>query len=251
MRSSGEAVVEFENVTISYSRGYPVLSDVSLKIFEGERVFVLGPNGGGKTTMLRTVMGLLKPDKGVVRLFGKEVSRFRDWWRIGYVPQNVVSIFEKIPASVQELLSSGSVRGRCMKPVEALNLVGVEEPEKILRKRISDLSGGNLQKVMLALALINNPELLLLDEPTVYVDQQGLNAFYQVLNKLYREWELTMVIATHDIAAVSTLASRVVCINKSALYDGNISDLLASEQLCNVYGFHVYSLRHGHRWGEK
>lgn len=248
MHSRDEAVVELIDVTVSYARESPVLRGVNLKIFEGERVFVIGPNGGGKTTLLRTIMGSVKLDKGIVRLYGTEVEKFRDWWKIGYVPQNIHLLFERFPVSVEELLKSGTVRGRGMSTSQALSLVGVEEPNEIRQKRITDLSGGNLQKVMLALALINKPQLLLLDEPTVYIDQTGIDAFMQLLNNIHREWGLTMIIATHDVAAVSTFASRVICINRSALYDGNITTLLSSEQLCNIYGFHVYSLRHGHRW---
>ncbi|MDW8084550.1 MAG: metal ABC transporter ATP-binding protein [Candidatus Caldarchaeum sp.] len=243
-------VVELENVTVSYSRDSPVLKDVNLKIRDGERVFIIGPNGGGKTTLIKTILGSVKPVTGVVKLFNTDLPKFREWWKIGYVPQNASQLFEALPLSVEELLSSGSVRGKGMKPSEALSLVGVEEANEVLKKRVTDLSGGNLQKAMLALALVNKPKLLLLDEPTVFVDQTGIDAFMQILNKLRHEWGLTMLIATHDVAAVSTFASRVICINRSALYDGDINTLISSEQLCSIYGFHVYSLRHGHRWSE-
>ncbi|MCS6784575.1 MAG: metal ABC transporter ATP-binding protein [Candidatus Caldarchaeum sp.] len=243
-------VIQLENVTVSYTRDSPVLKGVNLKIFDGERVFIIGPNGGGKTTLLKTILGSVKPVNGVVKLFNTELPKFREWWKIGYVPQNVTQLFEAIPLSVEELLYSGSVKGKSMKPSEALSLVGVEDIDEIMKKRVANLSGGNLQKAMLALALINRPKLLLLDEPTVFVDQTGIDAFMHILNKLRREWGLTMLIATHDVAAISTFASRVICINRSSLYDGDINTLISSEQLCNIYGFHVYSLRHGHRWSE-
>lgn len=227
-----------------------MLKGVNLKILDGERVFIIGPNGGGKTTLIKTILGSVKPVTGVVKLFNTDLPKFREWWKIGYVPQNASQLFEALPLSVEELLSSGSVRGKGMKPSEALSLVGVEEANEVLKKRVTDLSGGNLQKAMLALALVNKPKLLLLDEPTVFVDQTGIDAFMQILNKLRHEWGLTMLIATHDVAAVSTFASRVICINRSALYDGDINTLISSEQLCSIYGFHVYSLRHGHRWSE-
>ncbi|MEM0440542.1 MAG: metal ABC transporter ATP-binding protein [Candidatus Caldarchaeum sp.] len=248
MLSHEQPVVELENVTFAYQRDTPVLSEVNLQIHDREAVFLIGPNGGGKSTLIKVILGVLKPQKGQVRLFGDPLHSFKEWWKIGYLPQNISQLFENIPLSVEELLQSGAIKNRALSPKEALSIVGVENQTEILTKRVSELSAGNLQKVMLALALINRPKLLLLDEPTVYVDQTGMDAFMRVLNKLRHEWGLTMVLATHDLAAISTFASRVICINRSALYDGSIDNLLSSEQLCNIYGFHVYAVRHGHRW---
>ncbi|MEM4363293.1 MAG: ATP-binding cassette domain-containing protein, partial [Candidatus Caldarchaeum sp.] len=170
-------MVEFERVTVSYDRKTPVLRDVSFKVFEGEMIFVIGPNGGGKSTLLKTVVGSLRPEQGRVKLFGVDVSRFRDWWMVGYLPQNAATLFEKMPLNVSELLTAAAIHRKGMEPAEAVKLVGVEDPTSLLNKRVTDLSGGMLQKTMLALALINNPKILLLDEPTVYVDQTGVGAF--------------------------------------------------------------------------
>ncbi|MEM4417709.1 MAG: metal ABC transporter ATP-binding protein [Nitrososphaerota archaeon] len=248
---TGRPAVEFENVTVSYTLGNPILKNLSFSIFEGELIFLLGPNGGGKSTVLKTMVGALKPERGVVRIFGVEIEKFRSWWMIGYLPQNAATFFGNLPLNVSELLNSTRQRGRGMSPEEALDLVGLEDHGKIMRMRVTDLSGGMLQKVMTALALINRPRLLLLDEPTVYIDQPGVRSFIQLLRRLHGEWGLTTVIATHDVAAISVFASRVICINREALFDGSIEELTASEQLCNLYGFHVYTLRHGHRWSEK
>lgn len=244
-------VVEFENVTVSYVRGRPILRNLSFNVYEGELLFLLGPNGGGKSTILRTIVGGLRVESGVVRLFRTEIGKFRSWWMIGYLPQNAVTYFENMPLNVSELLSSARSAARSMEPAESLALVGVEEPESILGERVVDLSGGTLQKVMLALSLINRPRLLLLDEPTVYVDQSGVKAFIQLIQQLNRKWGLTVLIATHDVAAISIFASRVLCINREALFDGNIEELTSSETLCNLYGFHVYALKHGHEWAGK
>ena len=246
-----DSAVEFENVTVSYIHGSPVLRNLTFKIREGELLFLIGPNGGGKSTILKTIVGSLRPESGVVRLFGTEIQRFRRWWMIGYLPQNAVAYFEKMPLNVLELLSSAKSEGRSMDPVEALSLVGVDEPKSVLKRRVMDLSGGTLQKVMLALSLINQPRLLLLDEPTVYIDQHGVRAFIQLIQQLNREWGLTVLIATHDVAAISIFASRVLCVNREALFDGNIEELTSSEALCSLYGFHVYTLKHGHQWAGK
>ncbi|MEM3095672.1 MAG: metal ABC transporter ATP-binding protein [Nitrososphaerota archaeon] len=243
-----EPVVEFEKVTVSYTRGNPVLRDLSFRIDEGELIFILGPNGGGKSTVLKTIVGSTRLERGVVRLFGSEMPRFRSWWMIGYLPQNAATYFENIPLNVSELLNSARAIEHAMEPWEALRLVGVDEPQTLLSKRLLDLSGGMLQKVMLALSLINRPKLLLLDEPTVYIDQPGVRAFIQLIQGLHRDWGLTVLVATHDVAAISVFASRVICINKEALFDGHIEELTASERLCNIYGFHVYTIRHGHQW---
>ena len=240
--------VELEDVTFSYVRGSPILRDVSLKIERGELLFVIGPNGGGKSTLLKIFVGALKPEKGVVKLFGVDIRRFRDWWMVGYLPQNAATLFERMALSVEELLSAVRVKGRGMELEDVVRLVGVDEPGELLPKRVVDLSSGLLQKVMLAMSLVNRPRLLLLDEPTVYMDQRGVGTFMQILRRIMNEWEVTTVIATHDVSAISTFATRVLCINREALYDGRIEELLTSEQLCDIYGFHVYALRHGHVW---
>ncbi|MEM0382475.1 MAG: metal ABC transporter ATP-binding protein [Nitrososphaerota archaeon] len=239
-------VVSFEDVAISYVRGVHAVSNVSFSLGEREVVFLLGPNGGGKSTILKAIVGLVRPERGVVRVFGQDVRRFKEWWRIGYLPQNAVSYFERMPISVGEFLHASKVVERGFEPEEALELVGVENPSRILGQSINGLSGGNFQKILLAASLINRPELLLLDEPTVYLDQGGVVALIGLLGRLRDEWGLSAIIATHDIAALSTVASRVICVNRGALFDGDISDLVGSEQLCNIYGFHVYLVRHGH-----
>jgi len=243
--------VELENVSVSYDRRTPVLRNVSLKIYEGELVFIIGPNGGGKTTLLKTITGALKPEHGKIKLFGVDISKFREWWMVGYVPQNAATYFERMPLSVEEFLKAISIPARSMILEKALELVGVQDPREILNKKISTLSGGNLQKIMLASALINQPKLLLLDEPTVYVDQIGVGAFMNLIDKLVKDWQMATLIATHDVSAISTYATRVICINREELFDGSIDELAASERLCRIYGFHVYPLMHGHGWQEK
>jgi zinc transport system ATP-binding protein len=241
-----DPVVVFDNVAVSYVRGVEAISNVSFRLGPREVVFLLGPNGGGKSTILKAIVGLVRPVRGVVRVFGVDVKSFREWWRVGYLPQNATTFFERMPISVSEFLRASRVVREGLDPIEALQLVGIEDPEGVLGQRIHDLSGGNLQRVMLAASLVNRPELLLLDEPTVFLDQNGVAAFMQLLDRLRTEWGLSAIIATHDVAALSTLASRVICINRGALFDGSITELVNSEQLCNIYGFHVYLVKHGH-----
>lgn len=241
-----EPVVAFDNVSVSYVRGEEVVSNITFSLSQREVVFLLGPNGGGKSTILKAVVGAVRPSRGSVKVFGVDVQNFKEWWRIGYLPQNAASYFERMPISVGEFLSASRVVSKGLSPVEALGIVGVANPGDILVRRIHDLSGGNLQRVMLAASLINRPELLLLDEPTVYLDQVGVSAFMELLERLRSDWGLSAIIATHDVAALSTVASRVICVNRGALFDGQISELIDSEQLCRIYGFHVYLVRHGH-----
>lgn len=243
---AAEPVVVFEDVAISYVRGVEAVSNVSFSLGPREIVFLLGPNGGGKSTILKAVVGVVRPSRGIVRVFGVDVRRFREWWRIGYLPQNAATYFERMPVSVGEFLEASRISGRGLDPMEALSLVGVGDPAGVLGQRIHDLSGGNFQRVMLAASLINKPELLLLDEPTVYLDQEGVAVFMQLLERLRDEWGLSAIVASHDVAALSTVASRVICVNRGALFDGHISELVNSEQLCRIYGFHVYLVRHGH-----
>jgi len=239
-------VLVFEGVSASYVRGVEAISNVTFRLAPREVVFLLGPNGGGKSTVLKVIVGAVRPSRGSVRLFGVDVKSFREWWRVGYLPQNAATYFERMPVSVGEFLEASKAPGRGLDPADALRILGLDRPSEVLGRRIQDLSGGSLQRVMLAASLINRPELLLLDEPTTHLDQAGVSHLLSLLEGLRDEWGLSAIVATHDVAAVSTVATRVICINRGSFFDGDVGELVGSERLCGIYGFHVYALRHGH-----
>lgn len=239
--------VEVKDLAVSYTMGTYAVENVSFEVREGEVAYLLGPNGGGKTTILRVLIGAVKPSRGIVRVFGKNVSEFREWWRVGYVPQNAPSALSRMPISVAELLSAVSTgKGRPMAKEDVLRLVGFEDPSRLLGKPLFSLSGGEFQRVVIAAALVNGPELLLLDEPTTYVDPTGISRVMELVWRLNSELGMTILMVTHDVSVIGYRGARVLCVNRNRFYSGSLEELISSEELCNVYGFHVYTV--GHPW---
>ncbi|MCS7143118.1 MAG: metal ABC transporter ATP-binding protein [Aigarchaeota archaeon] len=239
-------IVEVEDLAASYDGTTYVLYGLSFVIRRNEVVYVLGPNGGGKSTLFKVLIGSLPPVRGTVRLFGKPLKTFKDWRRIGYLPQVVRESIPEIPASVGELLASSSSSASDLSPEEALELMGFDDVDGVMKRRLTDLSGGQLQRVMIGLALINKPELLLLDEPTVHMDTPGMMSLMDVMRRLSLEMDTTIMLATHEISVIPTSTTRVLCINRYHYYDGTIGELVNSETLCKIYGFHTKLIDHGH-----
>lgn len=193
--------------------GREVLSDVNLHVAKGDYLAVLGPNGGGKTTLIKLLLGLLEPRAGEVRLFGLPPARARG--RVGYVPQSANRA--KLPATVLDVVLMG-LRGRVGrrerdKALAALARVEMDGQEG---RMFSDLSGGQAQRALIARALAHEPELLLLDEPTANIDPQGRFCFYEFLSSLAHT--ATVVVVSHDLSILGSGLSCVACVNKHLLF---------------------------------
>lgn len=207
--------VEFQQVTFGYGR-LPVLREASLRIREGEFVAIIGANGSGKTTLMRLGLGLLKPTHGTVRLFGQPIERFRDWNRIGYVPQRA-SGASTVPVSVDEVVRSGLAGqlGLLRRPTAAhqariahvKDLMGLAT---IGREPFARLSGGQQQRALIARALVTSPRLLVLDEPTTGVDADARGVLRESLEHLVRVEGVAVAYISHDPEGFAGLADRVV-----------------------------------------
>jgi zinc transport system ATP-binding protein len=218
VRHMSEAAVNFENVSYTYPGGeYPALEGVTLRVEAGERLGVLGPNGGGKSTLLKLAMGLLGPQSGGVTIFGLSPSEARSRGLIGYVPQRA-ELELSMPLSVWQVVELAASWRRApwrsaasLKPEirDALSLAGAVE----LRERpIGELSGGQLQRVLIARALVVRPSMLVLDEPMVGIDAVGQERFAQLLDRVHRERRITMLTVTHDVRAIVAGSDRVACL---------------------------------------
>lgn len=248
-----ESVIEIENLWFSYSTE-PVLEDISLTVERGDILGLIGPNGSGKTTLLKVILGVLEPQRGVIRVFGQELRRFRERSRIGYVRQRSWDFERNFPASVEEIVRLGRVPrlrwGRWTRAdtealERAMRAVHIEE----LRQRpISELSGGQQQRVFLARVLAQEPEMLLLDEPTAAVDPHIEAEFYELLGRLNREHGLTIVLVSHDIEAIVTQVTKIACLNRKLLFCGTPQECLASDLLEKVYAGKKL-VQHRHPWG--
>lgn len=197
-------VVSLENVSFQYEQRN-VIEHLNFQILQRDFVGLIGSNGAGKTTLLRMIVGLLKPSEGEVRLFGTPLSQFRDWERIGYVPQK--NAFNPLfPATVREVVMSGLYgRKKLFKRIDASDLKKCEDAmhalsiEELADRRIGRLSGGQQQRVFLARALVNNPELLILDEPTVGIDSETQENFFRMIRHMHQRHNITFLMVSHDI----------------------------------------------------
>ena len=245
-------LINLHNISYQYEQT-KALIDINLTIAEGDFLAIIGPNGSGKSTLLKIILGLLKPTKGEVLLFGKPVTQFKDKERIGYVSQKSNSFNTGFPATVTEVVRSGLVKKTGLfhrypatvnKEVKtALKSVGMDE---FAMKNIGELSGGQQQRVFIARALISNPNVLILDEPTVGVDSKNVKSFYHMLSHLNREHNITIVLVTHDVDAVSKSISHVACLNQRIHFHGfkNEMDQMSDEQLEAWYGHAVRKVDH-------
>ncbi len=219
------SVISIKNLCFEYE-DVSVLNQISLTVEHGDFVGIIGSNGAGKSTLLKLMLGLLKPKSGSIQLFGQELSEFKDYCKIGYIPQNSSSLAAGFPATVEEIVKANlfSQIGFLRFPTkEHTRLVHKSletvEMQEFTKHMISELSGGQQQRVMLARVLVNNPQILLLDEPTAGVDSAASELLYALLEKLNRENGITVIIVTHDVERVSRLAKRLIRIDHSGAWE--------------------------------
>lgn len=208
--------IEIDNISFSYDK-INVLDCISLSVKRGDYVGIIGSNGAGKSTLLKLMLGIIKPDSGTIRLFGTELSKWKDLHEIGYIPQNSASLAAGFPATVTEIVKAnlfsqiGFLRFPKKKHMgqvqRALELVGMQEYSGRL---IGELSGGQQQRVMLARVLAGNPKLLLLDEPTTGIDEAAAEELYTLLERLNRDEGITVVMVTHDVRRAAQSAKRIL-----------------------------------------
>ncbi len=246
-------VVEVRDLFFSYGEEM-VLEQIDLTVARGDFLALMGPNGSGKTTLVKLILGLLKPLSGEVRLFGCPVDRFRQWYRVGYVPQKATSFDTRFPATVEEVVSAGRYGrlGPGRRPgkddrravEEALELVGLGGAG---HRTVGNLSGGQQQRVFIARALVGQPELLVLDEPAVGLDSRALESFYALLERLNRDMGITLITVSHDTGTVARRVGKVACINRRLICHGAPSQVLTTANLARLYGIPVRRVVHGHQ----
>lgn len=227
-------VVEFENVTFIYEEN-PVLSNVSFSVKKGEHIGLIGPNGGGKTTLLQLLMGFLSPSSGIIRVFGESPAQSRK--QIAYVPQ-AMRFDREFPISVFEVVLSGRLNnlpwyGKYLPDdidaaLEALRQVNLTE---FRDHAFGNLSGGQIQRTLIARALVTNPSLLLLDEPTANVDAKAEADIYRIIESLSEE--MTIMMVTHDLQTVINQVDRILCVQNSVVS-------LKPEQVCGHFAMGLY-----------
>lgn len=229
-------VIELENVSFTYPGNF-VLRNVSFQVYPGEFIGMIGPNGGGKTTLLKLILGFLKPLKGTVKVFGETTHSSLMLNQLAYVPQ-AMRFDRDFPISVEEVVLSGLMSrlpwyGRFHKAEriaaqKALEKIGLPH---LAKASFGHLSGGQAQRVLIARALVSDPQLLLLDEPTASVDSQAEADIYALLNQL--KGQMTILMVTHDLGAAIEQVGRILCVQGSALS-------LKPEEVCKHFAFGLY-----------
>jgi zinc transport system ATP-binding protein len=228
-------IVEVKNISFSYGKE-PVLEDISFAVHQGDYLGMIGPNGAGKTTLLKIMLGLLKPDNGSINLFNIPLSEFKDWQKIGYVPQKATNFDTAFPVTVYDVVMMAVKKNNRTMVRKVLEQVGMWEYKDRL---IGDLSGGQQQRVFIARALVTNPEIIFLDEPTTSIDQQMHDEFYELLRKLNRGSGLTLVTISHDVEMVTKEAMHIACIDRTLVCHTSPEEFLKDSESKNIWGQNI------------
>ena len=234
--------VEMENVSVTFN-SLPVLTNINLNIGMNDFLAIIGPNGGGKSTLIKVILGLIKADHGQISVFGKKPGNPHN--PIGYLPQHV-SFDPDFPINVFDTVLSGRYHGffkgysdedreMVEKALEEVGMIKLQE------RQMSRLSGGQMQRVFIARALVREPKLLLLDEPMASIDPEMQNSFYKLLSQLRKR--MAIVLVSHDVGAVSTQVDNIACLNQKLYYHGPVEN--SGGGLEAVYNCPIDLISHG------
>lgn len=208
-------VITAKNLHFAYENE-TVVHDASFAIKKGDYVGLIGQNGSGKSTLVKLILGLLKAQMGSIELFDTSQKSFKDWHRIGYIPQRSGIFDQNFPAQVEEIVGMGLINTHTDKAAinRALEVVNLTTQKK---RQLRELSGGQQQRVLIARALVSHPELLILDEPVVGVDQESQQSFYRLLKRLNKEHGITILLISHDLDIVAHEADYILTLNQGEI----------------------------------
>lgn len=238
--------LKITDLSVSYG-DVDAIQDINLTVSEGEYLGIIGPNGGGKTTLISAITGIIRPDSGSVRIFGEEGRAARS--NIGYVPQNS-KVSRDFPITVSETVMTAFLKGGAhpfkrfdssdrKKALSYLEKLGLSE---LSERNVSALSGGEFQRLLIARALAGEPRLLVLDEPVSNVDPKSREVIYSLLESLNKEGQ-TILMVTHDLFAISSAVGSIACLNRTLVYHG--APKITDEISHAMYGCPVDLIAHG------
>lgn len=226
-----------------------VLGDISFRLPAGAYLGIVGPNGSGKSTLVRAILRQMPIESGTIQLFDQPSELFNAWHRIGFLPQNSAPLNPAFPATVSEVVQLGLLSGkkfprrfRAQDRIQAENTMELLNISSLGNRLIGELSGGQQQRVMLARAMVNSPELLILDEPTAALDPEMRDQFYRLLAMLNRENGTTIMLITHDTGTIGLHASHMLYLDKKQLFFGTFEQFCHSPEMSAFFGEHSQHL---------
>ncbi len=236
------SVIYCQNLSVRYRQSL-ALDGVSFTVDAGDYIGIVGPNGSGKTTLIKTILGLLEPESGVIEIMGNPVSAARHWQQIGYLPQATTITNKSFPASVAEVVATGLLGGksfpRSISTADLQQVTAILEQLEIShlhKEQIGNLSGGQSQRVLLARAMVAQPDLLILDEPTAALDPSTREHFYETIARLNREQGTTILLITHDSGSIGKYASKMLYLDHKLIFYGSFADFCHSADMSRYFG---------------
>ncbi len=244
----------FDVRDVNFSRdGNEILRSVNCTVLKGEYCAIIGPNGGGKTTLIRLLLGLEKPNSGSINLFGISQKQFRAWDKVGYVPQRSALVDASFPATVREVVAMGRYARRGIFGFEsAEDIHAIEESMEhmgisdLSSRLIGHLSGGQRQRVMIARALASRPEVLIVDEPNTGVDVESQHRFYELLRNLNKLQGIAILFITHDVGVIGADISKLFFVNQTLLVSQTPEEMVRCDEMSRLYGNPSHVMCHNH-----
>lgn len=243
-----DSVIDVKNLNYK-----TIIKNISFSVKRGDYTAIIGPNGGGKSTLLKLILDLIQPTDGEIKLFNKTRKEFKDGSKIGYVPQQAAQFDLNFPITVYEVVKLGfayksslfsSISSEDKQHIKnIMDKVGVTNLKDRL---VSQLSGGQRQRVMIARALVSKPQILILDEPNTGVDTQSQKIFYDFLKELNQKEKITILFVTHDLGVIVDDVTNVFCINQSLLSSSNPHEILNCKDMSKLYGINAHIMHHNH-----
>ncbi len=246
-------VLSIKNLSFSYN-STEVLSGISFTIEKGDYIALAGPNGAGKTTLVRLILGLEEKREGTIEIFGKDSAGFREWGKIGYLPQEVNVFNPLFPATVKEVVGLGLLSHKSFPKkftlgdeTKIIRTLGLMDISYLRDKLVGELSGGQQQRVFLARALVSDPELLILDEPSTALDPKTREHFFGLVERLNKDKGVTLIIITHDTAHIGQYAGKLLYLDKQIVFFGGFADFCQSKEMEKFFGpFSQHLICHQH-----
>lgn len=226
------SIIRVDDLTFRYN-GLDVISNITFAVEKGIYLGIVGPNGSGKSTLIKNILGILRPEQGRVELFGNPLSVFRQWRKIGYLPQRLSALNAHFPGTVEEIVQMGLPKKDAVTLRRTLEMMAIAH---LASRLIGELSYGEQQRAMLARALMRRPELLIFDEPTTALDPETRGIFYSLTQEMNRKDGTTVILVTHDIGVIGQYAQNLLYLDKKVIFSGTFKDFCSSQVMTGFFG---------------